>query len=156
MEERAAEPGPWAVLSVDLDGFRCLNDTLGHAAGDRVLVAAAERIAATLRPSDSLARIGPDEFGVLCRHVGSDQDGFAVAERLIATVEALETVAGSGVHVGASVGMSFSWSGAESGRMLQLAERAQLGARALGGNRWATAPVEEQTATRQPRLRSRD
>jgi diguanylate cyclase (GGDEF)-like protein/PAS domain S-box-containing protein len=82
------ERHPMAVLFADMDGFKQINDQLGHAAGDAVLVAVAQRIAATLRKADTVARIGGDEFVVVLHEVGSAADALAVAEKIMAAVSA--------------------------------------------------------------------
>ena len=74
LERRHGREGrPFAVLFIDLDDFKVLNDTLGHARGDDVLIAAAARVEASLRPSDTAARLGGDEFAVLLDDVGDEQ-----------------------------------------------------------------------------------
>jgi diguanylate cyclase (GGDEF)-like protein/PAS domain S-box-containing protein len=72
----------YAVLFVDLDGFKLVNDSLGHVVGDRFLVALAQRLHAHLRPGDTLARLGGDEFAVLAENFGTPGDVCAIAERL--------------------------------------------------------------------------
>ncbi len=72
---RGRDGRPFAILFIDLDDFKVLNDTLGHARGDDVLVAAARRVAASLRPSDTAARLGGDEFAVLLDDVGDEETG---------------------------------------------------------------------------------
>jgi len=78
---RAGEPG-YAVLFIDLDGFKLINDTHGHVAGDRFLKAIARRLQTQLRPGDVLARLGGDEFGVLAQNVETAEDVCGIAERL--------------------------------------------------------------------------
>jgi diguanylate cyclase (GGDEF)-like protein/PAS domain S-box-containing protein len=72
----------YAVLFVDLDGFKLVNDSLGHVIGDRFLVAISQRLLAHLRPGDTLARLGGDEFAILAENFGSPEDVLAIAERL--------------------------------------------------------------------------
>jgi diguanylate cyclase (GGDEF)-like protein/PAS domain S-box-containing protein len=72
----------YAVLFIDLDGFKLVNDSLGHVVGDRFLVALAQRLHAHLRPGDTLARLGGDEFAVLAENFGTPGDVCAIAERL--------------------------------------------------------------------------
>lgn len=80
---RAQRSGtPIGVLFIDVDGFKSINDTLGHEAGDAVLVEVARRIVACLRPSDTVCRLGGDEFAVLCEHVGDEPGALALAQRL--------------------------------------------------------------------------
>ena len=85
-----------AVIFLDLDGFKLVNDTRGHQVGDELLVAVARRIRAAVRPEDSLARIGGDEFVVLCPRLADPQDVRAVAERVRATLDQPVSVRGHG------------------------------------------------------------
>src|SRR5262249_55995030 len=75
-----------AVMYLDLDGFKDVNDTLGHAAGDGLLVEIGERIGRCIRGSDTLARTGGDEFTVLLANAGSVADGTSIAQRIIEAV----------------------------------------------------------------------
>jgi diguanylate cyclase (GGDEF)-like protein len=72
-----------AVLFIDLDRFKVINDSLGHPVGDKLLLAVAERLAATLRKQETIARFGGDEFAVLCEDVADEQDAVAIAERIL-------------------------------------------------------------------------
>ena len=72
-----------AVLFLDLDRFKVINDSLGHGAGDQLLVAVAERIGHSLRRHETLARFGGDEFVILCEDIFDDEDAVAVAERVL-------------------------------------------------------------------------
>ena len=73
---------PLAVMYLDLDRFKAINDTLGHEVGDEVLVEIARRITSVLRPSDTLGRFGGDEFVVLCEEISSEQ-AVRIAERIV-------------------------------------------------------------------------
>ncbi|QHT56752.1 GGDEF domain-containing protein [Cellulomonas sp. H30R-01] len=98
----------FGVLFLDLDGFKEVNDSLGHAVGDEVLVAVAGRISRAVRANDLAARLGGDEFVVLLDGMSSTADATAVAERLSrALLEPLD-VGGTTVHVGVSVGIATS------------------------------------------------
>ncbi|TYP83792.1 diguanylate cyclase domain-containing protein [Blastococcus xanthinilyticus] len=98
---------PMAVLYCDLDGFKPVNDTAGHAAGDEVLVAAAGRLAAAVRPGDTVARIGGDEFVVLCPEAGSEQAAQVIADRITAAFdEPLRRGNGDEHAVGISIGLA--------------------------------------------------
>ncbi|MCW2707827.1 MAG: hypothetical protein QOJ48_1893 [Frankiales bacterium] len=111
-----------AVLFLDLDGFKAVNDRYGHAAGDEVLVTVAKRLAAAVRPSDTVARIGGDEFVVLVEGA-SDAVVHTVVERLRQAVsEPLPTL---DLEVGVSVGVALSARGdAEPRTLLNAADRA--------------------------------
>jgi diguanylate cyclase (GGDEF)-like protein/PAS domain S-box-containing protein len=97
-----------AVLFVDLDLFKDVNDHLGHQAGDDVLVVIARRLAASLRGHDHLGRLGGDEFGVLLTEVRDEQEVKSVIERLVSALEQPITLPGTTVAVGASVGYALT------------------------------------------------
>jgi diguanylate cyclase (GGDEF)-like protein len=95
-----------AVLYVDLDDFKPVNDTHGHDVGDRVLEGLAERFRGSVRPDDLVARLGGDEFAVLCTGISSSDEAMAVAARLFeAAAVPFDTDAGR-VVVGASIGVA--------------------------------------------------
>ena len=93
-----------AVLFVDLDLFKDVNDRLGHQAGDDVLTVVARRLASSVRSHDHLGRLGGDEFGVLLTEVRDESEVAAIIERLVAAIERPITLASGAVQVGASVG----------------------------------------------------
>lgn len=97
--------GP-AMLFIDLDRFKAVNDTLGHAAGDELLRAVSERIRACVRDG-TVARFGGDEFAVLLEDVEDPADATAVAERIVAEIQRSFTISGRTVHVGATVGIAW-------------------------------------------------
>jgi diguanylate cyclase (GGDEF)-like protein len=99
-----------AVLYIDLDGFKEVNDTLGHAAGDQLLAAVAERMRAVVRPSETVARIGGDEFVVLVEMV-EERSPEALATRLLESLITPFMVAGTRIVVGASIGIAISTGG---------------------------------------------
>jgi len=101
-----ARPGSVAALFLDLDDFKTVNDSLGHAAGDELLVTVAERMRASLRSTDVAARLGGDEFGVLLFDIPSVSFARTVATRLLASLQEPLTVAGQPVTVGASIGIA--------------------------------------------------
>jgi diguanylate cyclase (GGDEF)-like protein/PAS domain S-box-containing protein len=100
-----------AVLFVDLDNFKVVNDSLGHEAGDRLLVTVAERLQEALRGEDSVARLGGDEFTVLIEDVTDPDMVQAVADRIVEMVQAPVTLDGREVHPSASVGIALSVTG---------------------------------------------
>nr|WP_269326744.1 sensor domain-containing diguanylate cyclase [Kineosporia mesophila] len=104
----APADGPVAVLYVDLDGFKAVNDTLGHGAGDELLVQVADRIAGCVRGTDVVARLGGDEFAVLLPRVGYLGTARAIGERIVRTLAEPFTVEGSSCRIGASIGIALS------------------------------------------------
>jgi diguanylate cyclase (GGDEF)-like protein len=102
--------GNAAVIYIDLDDFKPINDTLGHDAGDAVLIGAAERLLASLRPADTAARLGGDEFAVLLVDIAEEHIG-VVADRLAANLTRPLEVGGAELTVGASLGVATAASG---------------------------------------------
>jgi diguanylate cyclase (GGDEF)-like protein len=95
-----------AILFLDLDDFKMVNDRLGHDVGDRILCAVAERLQACLRPGDTVARLGGDEFAILIEDVVDLAEAEAVAARLVAALaEPIEVRGEALVAVGASIGV---------------------------------------------------
>ncbi|MFQ1002897.1 putative bifunctional diguanylate cyclase/phosphodiesterase [Modestobacter sp. SSW1-42] len=97
--------GRLACIFLDLDDFKVVNDSLGHAAGDQLLVEVAHRLTATVRPGDLVARFGGDEFVVVCQDVGQD-DAVALAERVGEALRVPMTLGGVDVRPTASVGVT--------------------------------------------------
>jgi diguanylate cyclase (GGDEF)-like protein/PAS domain S-box-containing protein len=125
----------FAVLYLDLDRFKAINDSLGHPVGDEVLSATARRLERCVRPGDTLARLGGDEFTVLLDDVRSEADATGVAERIHQEVAAPLEVRGFEVFTSVSVGIALSSAGYESPEdMLRDADtamyRAKMGGRA--------------------------
>jgi diguanylate cyclase (GGDEF)-like protein/PAS domain S-box-containing protein len=128
---------PVAVLFLDLDNFKTINDSLGHDAGDRLLQAVAQRIVKTTRTSDTVARLGGDEFAVLLERVATPAEVQRVAESLIETLAAPFTLNSMEVRVAASIGVAFSSSAAGAESLLGNADIAMYHAKAAGKNRYA-------------------
>src|SRR5258708_27762892 len=108
-----------AVLFVDLDRFKTLNDSLGHFAGDTVLRAVAERLRSTVRLEDTVSRLGGDEFVVLLKHIVRADDAAEVARKIIDTLARPIMLDKHELRIGSSVGISvFPHHGEDSGRLL--------------------------------------
>jgi diguanylate cyclase (GGDEF)-like protein len=97
-----------AVLCIDLDHFKSVNDMLGHALGDKVLKQASARLWGTTRETDVLARLGGDEFSLLLRPVDKPGDAAAIAERIVKTMSAPFSIEGKQIIIGASVGIAIA------------------------------------------------
>ncbi|MHB8576908.1 MAG: putative bifunctional diguanylate cyclase/phosphodiesterase, partial [Dehalococcoidia bacterium] len=128
---------PVAVFFLDVDGFKIVNDSLGHAVGDELLVAIAGRIVTCLRPTDTAARFGGDEFAVLLEGASRATDAARVAERLLEALQPPFALAGREVFVTASIGISVSPAAesAGAGDMLREADIAMYRAKAAGKSR---------------------
>jgi diguanylate cyclase (GGDEF)-like protein/PAS domain S-box-containing protein len=127
-----------AVLFVDMDGFKEINDSLGHHAGDELLIAVAGRLREAIRPGDDVARYGGDEFLVLAAEVDSVAHATQLAWRLANTLRAPFSVAGELVRVTASVGIAFSSDPREEPEeLVRKADAAMYVAKQRGSNRVA-------------------
>ena len=119
-----------AVAFVDLNGFKAINDTCGHDAGDEVLVNVAARLRRTIRPRDRAARFGGDEFVVLLREVDHDELATLLVDRFTAEVERpIDTRDGAVHRVGASIGIAFSAPGDTVDSLLRRADEAMYEAK---------------------------
>jgi len=124
-----------AVMFLDLDNFKNINDSLGHDAGDCVLQAVAQRIVKTTRSSDTVARLGGDEFAVLVEGIASQRDAERLADALIDTHNVPFTLDGIEVRVTASIGVALSSDDGGAETLLSNADIAMYHAKAAGKNR---------------------
>ena len=133
IEHALSRAAPTAVLFLDLDHFKLVNDSRGHAAGDDLLVAVAQRLAAVARRGDTVARFGGDEFVVVCEDV-DHREAAALAEDVLAALRAPFELDGRVLHVAASVGVALS-PAASAGELLRYADTAMYAAKAEGRGR---------------------
>lgn len=129
----AREQRQVAVIFLDLDGFKAVNDSQGHGAGDELLVEVAARLRRSTRPEDSVARLGGDEFGILVEGTHVLDDAVGVAERVLVCLAAPVTVRGRDFLVGASAGVALAAAGeADPDEVLRHADLAMYRAKAEG------------------------
>lgn len=126
-----------ATLFIDLDGLKAINDTHGHAVGDAVIVAVAERIAAQVRPDDTVARVGGDEYVVILPAIQAIDDAQRIAHRIHAAMTEPITARDRTVCVSVSIGVSLVASGQAAEQALERADRALYEAKKAGGSQTA-------------------
>ena len=129
-------PGDCAVLVLDLDRFKVVNDSLGHSVGDQLLVTCADRIRLSLRPGDSVSRLGGDEFAILLRAPADDHSAAAVAERLLALLREPVVVGDAEVFPSGSIGVAIPEPGDTVDDLVRHADAAMYQAKSHGRDRW--------------------
>ncbi len=136
VESAARRPTGAAVLFMDLDYFKSVNDLSGHSAGDRLLLEVARRLQGAVRPNDTIARIGGDEFVVLCEDLEDPaSEGVAVAQRIAERFAEPFTVGGREISVAASIGVAPAGTGDNGHTLLGRADHAMYRAKQLGRDR---------------------
>ncbi len=126
-----------AVLFIDIDRFKAVNDIAGHAAGDQLLIGMARRLREVLRPADTVARLGGDEFVVLCENLYDVQkEAVAIAERICETVAQPFSAAGNELFTSASIGLAFVRPGDDPHVLVARADSAMYMAKQRGRSRW--------------------
>lgn len=139
----------FALLFIDLDGFKGVNDTLGHDAGDLVLKEAGRRLSTHVRNCDTVARMGGDEFTVILSRITTKGDAMAVAEQLVAEMSKPFDVEGTVQQLGASIGIAiFPDDGADAQTLLKAADIAMYDAKASGKNGYRFHHVDESCCAR--------
>jgi len=124
-----------AVMSLDLDRFKVINDSLGHSLGDRLLQAVAERLTGLMREGDTVARVGGDEFILLLPATASPEDAAKIAERILKALRPPFHLNGQEVHTTTSIGISlYPRGGEDAATLLKNAGAAKYRAKELGGN----------------------
>ncbi|GIF22382.1 diguanylate cyclase (GGDEF)-like protein [Actinoplanes tereljensis] len=129
----------FAVIFVDLDGFKQINDTLGHSAGDTVLNEVAARLRRCVRLGDTVSRFGGDEFAVLAEQVATIDDTTTVADRIIHALEQPFEIADRVQHISASAGVALYEQDMSVDMIIQRADRAMYAAKAAGKGRYVVA-----------------
>jgi len=130
---RGRSPDHSGLLFVDLDHFKLVNDRFGHAKGDRVLQVVADRIRACIRPGDTAARMGGDEFAILLEDLGTQDEAMVVAERLLEALGRPIDLGDAAPSVGGSIGLALSGVGGETADdLLRSADVAMYAAKAAG------------------------
>ncbi|MGZ5382835.1 MAG: putative bifunctional diguanylate cyclase/phosphodiesterase [Acidimicrobiia bacterium] len=125
-----------AVLFLDLDDFKVVNDSLGHAAGDQMLIAVAGRLQGACRPGDTVARLGGDEFAVLIEDITDTSEALAVAERITEKLNNVFSVDNKKVGTRASIGIAFADQGEDPDQLLRNADAAMYAAKRNGKGSW--------------------
>ena len=129
--------GPFAILFIDLDEFKEVNDTLGHPCGDELLCAVADRLRGAVRSSDVVARFGGDEFVILQYPLGHPKEAAALADRLVAELAEPYQISGHEVVVGASIGIALApRDGSNADLLLKNADMALYRAKSDGRRAW--------------------
>ena len=132
-----------AVLFLDLDNFKSINDTLGHAAGDELLILVTERLQACLRTSDTPARLGGDEFAVLVEDIENTDGAVLIAERIRSVLEAPMSICGTEIFVSTSIGIATTTTFKETPEdLLRNADVAMYMSKSSGKNRYTVFKTE--------------
>jgi diguanylate cyclase (GGDEF)-like protein/PAS domain S-box-containing protein len=146
-KEAVLKAEPFALLYLDLDGFKRVNDTLGHAAGDALLEVVAERLSACTRARDTVARLGGDEFTVVLAGVSERAQVSAVAKEILSSIAQPITVIGQEVFVGVSIGCAmFPEDGASLDHLQKSADHAMYHAKGAGKSRLCFHEDEDEAA----------
>ena len=136
------EHAPLAVLFLDFDGFKAVNDRFGHAGGDEVLRRAADRVGAALRAEDTVARFGGDELVVLSEHVNGAAGGALIADRILEQLRTPIELEGEQVTLSASIGICVApIEGADRDDLLHAADAAMYRAKSAGPGRYVISGV---------------
>jgi diguanylate cyclase (GGDEF)-like protein len=147
LRDKEGRAGVVGLCLCDLDGFKLVNDSLGHRAGDELLTVVSRRLQSLVRSSDTVARLGGDEFAVLLNGVDSTGVAMRIADRIVAAMKEPVEVAGRQIALSMSVGMSFAESRKSTEQLLSEADVAMYEAKARGKSRWETFEASMQSKT---------
>ncbi|WP_426416386.1 diguanylate cyclase domain-containing protein [Aestuariirhabdus sp. LZHN29] len=139
----------FTLMFIDLDGFKAINDQLGHDAGDLLLQEVAQRMQACSREADTLGRFAGDEFVAIYTGLVEEDQASRLAQQLIKTIAGIATISGRPIEVGASIGVAiYPRHGTSSEALMKAADSAMYAAKAAGRNRYteALAPAELEIA----------
>jgi diguanylate cyclase (GGDEF)-like protein len=132
--------GQFALMFVDLDGFKAVNDTFGHDTGDALLKAVSEHLLECVRESDTVARMGGDEFTIILRAIRDPQDAAHVAEKILAALSAPYHLLGHECRIGASLGIVlYPQHGKNAEELLSQADNAMYAVKKAGKNAYRFA-----------------
>ena len=136
LEQSQRSGGRGAVLFVDLDHFKMVNDGLGHDCGDQLLLEVAARLQSAVRATDTVARVGGDEFVVFCEDTAGDSGALELVERIVEAIEAPFSLEGSERHMTASIGIAFAGPGGNPESLVRDADAAMYRAKERGRARF--------------------
>jgi diguanylate cyclase (GGDEF)-like protein/PAS domain S-box-containing protein len=133
LERGKRRPGTFALLYLDLDGFKRVNDLFGHSIGDKLLISVAERLKTCVRPTDTIARLGGDEFAILLDSLEKSEEAKVIAERIQKVIAQSFVIAAHTLHVSSSIGIALNTSGySRSADLLRDADAAMYNAKQSG------------------------
>ncbi len=157
LKQSARYQRKFALLAIDLDGFKSVNDTLGHHAGDAVLIQTAERLTRCVRSADTVGRVGGDEFLVILGTVLSVDDAKTVAEKIIVILSMPFRIGHQEAQIGGSIGISvFPEHGKDAETLIKNADEAMYAAKKTGKNRYRTFGDGHENNRRPPGKRGSD
>jgi diguanylate cyclase (GGDEF)-like protein len=133
-EAVARDPETVSVIFIDVNDFKTVNDSLGHAVGDELLIAIAGRLSDCVRPSDTLARLGGDEFAILLQRTASQDEAIAVAERINRRLAERFSIGGHSISVGVSAGIATGAGGDSPDELVRNADVAMYRAKQASNN----------------------